>query len=212
MLLELRQLIVPPGDRLLLKDVTWQEFEQILAELGDGRAARLSYSNGMLEIMTPLFTHEHAKSLIGGFVKILLDELGLDYEPSGSTTFKNEQMHQSVEPDESFYLQNCEAIRGKARIDLTVDPPPDLAIEIDITSRTQFDNYQLLRVPELWRYNGKRLQINALLNSRYIEFQFSPTCPNFALTEKIPQFLEQSKQVGSAKALKAFRVWVKEQI
>lgn len=204
MLLELRQLIVPPGDRLLLKDVTWQEFEQILAELGDGRAARLSYSNGMLEIMTPLFAHEHANSLIGDFVNILLDELGLDYEPSGSTTFKNEQMCQGVEPDESFYIQNCEAIRAKERIDLTVDPPPDLVVEIDITSRTQFDNYQLLGVPELWRYNGTRLQINLLLNSRYIESQFSPNFPNFALTEKIPQFLEQSKQVGSAKALKAF--------
>jgi Uma2 family endonuclease len=166
----------------------------------------------MLEIITPLFTHENAKSLIGDFVKILLDELGLDYEPSGSTTFKNEQTRQCVEPDESFYIQNCEAIRGKDRIDLTVDPPPDLAIEIDITSRTQFDNYQLLGVLELWRYNGKRLQINVLFNSKYIESQFSPSFPNFALIEKIPQFLEQSKQVGSAKALKAFRAWVKEQI
>ena len=100
MLLELKKLSVPPGDRLLVKDVTWQEFEQILEELGERRAARISYSNGILEIMTPLFSHENTKVLIGDCVKILLDELGLDYEPSGSTTFKNEQMSQGVEPDE----------------------------------------------------------------------------------------------------------------
>lgn len=103
--------------------------------------------------MTPLFTHANAKVQIGIFVVILLDALQLDYKLSGSTTFKNKQMQQGVEPDESFYIQNCLAIRGKERIDLTVDPPPDLAIEIDITSRTQFDNYQLLGVPELGRYN-----------------------------------------------------------
>lgn len=212
MLLELQQLSVPPGDRILLKSLTWQEFEQILAELGEHRAARLSYSNGTLEIITPLFTHENAKVIIGDFVKVLLDELELDYEVSGSTTFKNEQMDQGVEPDESFYIQNCQAIRGKQRIDLTVDPPPDLVIEIDITSRTQFDNYQLLGVPELWRYNGQRLQVNVLQDGKYVESQVSPTFPNFALLEKIPQLLEQSKQVGSAQTLRAFRAWVRNQL
>jgi hypothetical protein len=77
------------------------------------------------------------------------------------------------------------------------------------TSRTQFDNYQLLGVPELWRYNG-RLQIDVLQNGRYVESQFSPNFPHLVLTEKIPQFLEQSQQMGSAKGLKAFRVWVRE--
>lgn len=210
MLLELKQISVPPGERLLLKDLSWHEYEQILEELGEHRSTRLSYSNGSLEIMSPLFAHENAKVLIGNFVIILLDALELDYEPSGSTTFKNEQMNQGVEPDESFYLQNCQAIRGKSRIDLSVDPPPDLAIEIDTTNRTQFINYQLLGVPELWRYDG-RLQINVLQDGKYMQSQVSPTFPNFALTQKIPQLL-QSKQTGSARTLKAFRAWVREQI
>jgi Uma2 family endonuclease len=210
MLLELRKINIPPGDRVLLTDISWQEYEQILEELGEHRSAKLSYSNGILEIMTPLFIHENTTGLIGDFIKILLDELEIDYEPSGSTTFKNQQMNQGVEPDESFYIKNCLAIRGKERIDLTIDPPPDLAIEIDITSRTQLDNYRLLGVPELWRYNGKRLQINILQNEQYIESQVSSIFPDFELKNKIPQLLEQSKKIGSARILKEFRAWVKE--
>jgi Uma2 family endonuclease len=212
MLLELSQLVVPPGDRTLLNNLTWPEFEQILAELGDHRAARLSFSNGTLEIMTPLFTHEHAKSLLGDFVKILLSELGWDYETAGSTTFKNASMMQVIEPDESFYIQNCMAIRGKARLDVSIDPPPDLAIEIDITSRTKFDNYQILAVPELWRYNGDRLQINLLRDGKYVESTTSDLFPGLALIPKIPQLINKSKQIGSAATIREFRDWVKESI
>jgi len=160
MLLALKQLTVTPGDRLLLTSLTWQDYETILDELGDRRSIRLSYSQGTLEAMTPLFIHENTKVLIGDLVKVLLDELELDYEPAGSTTFKNQQMDQGIEPDESFYIENCHAIRGKTRLDLAIDPPPDLAIEIDITKRTRFNNYERLGVPELWRYNGERLEIN----------------------------------------------------
>jgi Uma2 family endonuclease len=209
MLLELRKINIIPGERVVLTDISWQEYEQILEELGEHRSAKLSYSNGILEIMTPLFIHENTTGLIGDFVKVLLDELELDYELSRSTTFKNQQMNQGVEPDDSFYIKNCFKIRGKERIDLTIDPPPDLAIEIDITSRTQLDNYQILGVPELWRYNGKRLQINLLQNDKYIKSQNSSIFPDFDLVNKIPQLLEQSKQIGSAKILKEFRAWVK---
>lgn len=219
MLLALEKLRVPPGDgcadlavRVFLENLTWQEFEQILEALGDRRSARLSYGNGKLEIITPLFVHENSKVLIGDCIKVLLDELELDYEPAGSTTFKNPQMERGVEPDESFYIQNCQAIRGKEQIDLTVDPPPDLAIEIDITSRTSLENYQCLGVPELLRYNGKRLQINVLCEGQYVESKNSLAFSSFALAEKIPQLLQQSQQIGSACALRKFRVWVREQL
>ncbi|MGK7872091.1 MAG: Uma2 family endonuclease [Xenococcaceae cyanobacterium] len=212
MLLDLKGWTVPPGQRLLLKDVNWQEFEQILEELGENRSAKISYSKGTLEIMTPLPEHEKAKGLIGEFVRILLDELAIDCEPFGSTTFKSENMDRGVEPDESFYIQNQEVMRGRDRIDLTRDPPPDLAIEIDITSRTQFDNYERLGVPELWRYNGKRLQINVLQNGKYVESQVSPTFPTLPLVDKIPQMIQQSKRIGRSAAIKAFRTWIKEEI
>ncbi|NER33654.1 MAG: Uma2 family endonuclease [Oscillatoria sp. SIO1A7] len=207
MLLELKRLTVPPGHQLLLSEVSWQEFEKILAELGEKRSARLSYSNGVLEIMTPLMGHETSKVLIGDLVKIMLDEMGLDYEPTGSTTFKNQSMKQAVEPDESFYIQNCQAVRGLQRVNLQVQPPPDLAIEIDITSRTKLDNYRLLGVPELWRYNGKTLQINLLRSHSYLESEFSPTFPGIPLLDKIPQTIEQSKTVARGVLLKSFRRW-----
>lgn len=212
MLLELNRLSVPPGQRVLLKDVSWQEFETILEELGEHRATRLAYSQGTLEIMNPLPEHEKSKGLIGDFVKILLEEFQLDCEAFGSTTFKRQDMAQGLEPDESFYIQNHTLMIGKDRIDLTIDPPPDLAIEIDITSRTPFNNYETLRVPELWRYDGRRLQINLLQDGKYIESLTSPNFPGLPLAEKIPQFLEQSKTIGRSPTLRAFRAWLQEQL
>ena len=210
MLLALKQLTVTPGDRLLLTSLTWQDYEKILDELGDRRSIRLSYSQGTLEAMTPLFIHENTKVLIGDLVKVLLDELELDYEPAGSTTFKNQQMDQGIEPDESFYIGNCAAVRGKKRLDLAIDPPPDLAIEIDITKRTRFNNYERLGVPELWRYDGERLEINVLQGSEYVESCQSRLFSQFNLIEKIPETLQNSQKIGSAMALKQFRIWVKQ--
>ncbi|MFE1747889.1 Uma2 family endonuclease [Coleofasciculus sp. H7-2] len=212
MQINLNQLIVPPGERVILKDVTWQMLETILDELGETRAARLSYSRGTLEIITPLLEHEFDKGLVGDIVKALLEELNIEFLPAGSTTLKNENMAQGVEPDECFYIQNEAAIRGKKRIDLSVDPPPDLAIEIDITSRTQFNNYEALGVPELWRYNGQRLQINVLQEGKYVEANHSPNFPGMPLIELIPQYVEQSKVIGRNATMRAFRTWVREQI
>lgn len=128
MLLKLQQIIVKPGQQMLLKDIIWQQLENILAEMGEKRAARISYSHGWLEIMVPLPEHEKDKELIGDLVKILLDKFQINFEPFGSTTLKNERSQQAVEPDTSFYIQNQAAIIGKNRIYLNIDPPPDLAI------------------------------------------------------------------------------------
>ena len=213
MQIELKQLIIPPGNVLQMKDISWQMFEQILDELGESRAARVSYSKGVLEIMSPLLEHEFDKKIIGRLVEILLEEMDIEFSPSGSTTFKKENMAQGVEPDDSFYIQNELAIRGKNKVDLATDPPPDLAIEIDITSRTAFTNYEDLGVPELWRYNGQKLQINLLQNGKYIESENSRIFYQFSqLTEMIHRYVEDSKVVGRNATMKAFRNWVREQL
>lgn len=212
MQLELNQLIVPPGHQLLLKDVSWQMFENILEELGESRAARVSYSKGVLEIMTPLPEHEDDKVMIGDLVKALLEELDIEFRSLGSTTFKNEEMLQAVEADDCFYIQNEAAVRGKKRIDLTIDPPPDLAIEIDITSRTKFNNYEALGVPELWRYDGNKLQINVLSDGKYTESNLSYNFPDFEIGEVIHQYVEQSKVQGRNATMKVFRSWVRGKI
>lgn len=212
MLLELKRIQVPPGQRVLLKDVTWQEFKTILEDLGEHRAARIAYDRGILEIMAPLPEHEYDKEIISDLVKALLEELDIEFRCLGSTTFKNQAMAQGIEPDQCFYIQNESKIRGKKRLDLTVDPPPDLALEVDITSRTHPNIYQALKVPELWRFNKGKLQINILQNGTYVESQESLNFPIFPLIEVIPQYLEQSTTAGRNATLKAFRLWVRQQM
>jgi Uma2 family endonuclease len=211
---ELEQLIVPPGNSVQLQNITWQEFETILARLGESRAARVAYYKGTLEIKMPLPKHERAKSIIGDLVKVLLEELTIDCECFASTTFKREDVQSGVEPDDSFYIQNEPVMRGKTEINLNVDPPPDLAIEIDNTSdsRLKFDSYAALGVPELWRYDGVVLQINILQEGKYIESNISPNFPSLPLVEMIPQFLEQSKTAGRSPTLRSFRNWMREQL
>lgn len=209
--LQLRQLDIPPGHRVLFRDVNWQEFELILMELGEHRAARLAYSKGTLEIRMPLPEHEVDKEIIGDMVKILLEELKVDRECFGSTTFKRQDMAQGVEPDQLFYIQNYTRMIGKRRIDLTVDPPPDLVIEVDVTSKTQLDAYEALGVPELWRYQEGRLQISVLRSGKYMESESSPTFPNLPIVD-VSQFVQQSLTEGSSPALRAFRGWVRNYV
>ncbi|WP_071191949.1 Uma2 family endonuclease [Trichormus sp. NMC-1] len=211
MLLELKRIHVPPGQRVLLEDVTWIELEAILEELGEHRAARIAYDRGILEIMAPLPEHEFDKEIIGDLIKALLEELDIEFVSLGSTTFKNQFMEKGIEPDQCFYIKNEALIRGKKRLDLTIDPPPDLALEIDITSRTHPNIYQALNVPELWRFENGKLQINILENGNYIESQSSLNFPNLPLIEVIPQYLEQSKTAGRNATIKSFRNWVRQQ-
>lgn len=212
MLLELQQIIVNPGQQMLLKDISWQQLEKILEEMGENRAARISYSDGWLEIMVPLPEHEKDKEIFGELVRILLDKLEIDFEPFGSTTLKNERMRQAVEPDTSFYIQNQAAVIGKNRIDLNIDPPPDLAIEIDITSRTRFENYEILGVPELWRYQQQGLEIFLLQSGKYIKSQSSPNFPNIPIIELVNEYVRQCLSIGRSQAMRSFRSWVKDNL
>lgn len=212
MLLKLQQIIVKPGQQMLLQDISWQQLEDILEEMGERRAARISYSHGWLEIMVPLPEHEKDKELIGDLVKILLEILQIDFEPFGSTTLKNERMRQVVEPDTSFYIQNQAAVIGKNRIDLNIDPPPDLAIEIDITSRTRFQNYEILRVPELWRHTQQGLEILLLKEGKYIKSESSPNFPGIPIVELVNEYVQQCLTIGRSQAMRNFRDWVKNNL
>ena len=210
MLLEVKRIIVPPGQTVVLEGVSWNEFEAILEDLGENRGSRIAYDRGILEIMTPLPEHEVNKESISDFVKILLEELDIEFCPLGSTTFKNQIMFKGIEPDSCFYIQNEALVRGKNRLDLTVDPPPDLALEVDITNRSHPEIYQSLGVPELWRYKRGKLQILLLVDGKYVESPTSANFPDFPLIETIPQYLTQCRTEGRNKGMKAFRSWVNE--
>jgi len=207
--LQLRQLVVYPGQRIQLQEINWNEFEAILDELGDKRACRIAYSDGVLEIRMPLPEHEVDKELVGDMVKILLEELDIDNECFGSTTFKRQDIAKGIEPDQCFYIENHAVMIGKRRLDLTIDPPPDLAIEVDVTSKTGLDAYQALGVPELWRLEDGCLRISLLQNGQYQDANFSPHFPDFPIMDGISQFLSRSQTEGRSQTLKAFRKWVR---
>jgi Uma2 family endonuclease len=210
MLLQLRQLSVPPGQHIILNDISWAEFERILLELGEHRSTKIAYQHGILELMTPLPEHETGKVIIGDFIKALLEELDLEFCSLGSTTFQHPLLDQGIEPDDCFYIKNESLIRGKLRLDLTTDPPPDLVLEIDITSRTHPDIYAALGVPELWRFDrGGQLQINSLEAGKYLQVDFSPTFPNLDLVTILPDYLVQSRRQGRNQIMKEFRRWIR---
>jgi len=204
-MLQLRQIVVYPGQRIQFQEVNWSEFEAILNELGDGRASRIAYSDGILEIRMPLPEHEVDNELIGDMVKILLEELDISNECFGSTTFKRQDMVKGIEPDQCFYIENYAVMIGKRRVDLTIDPPPDLAIEVDVTSQTGLDAYQALGVQELWRFEEGRLRISILQNGQYQDSATSPHFPTFPIVELVSQFLTRAQTEGRSQTLKAFR-------
>lgn len=210
--LQLNQIDVMPGQRVMLRNVSWQQFEAILLALGEHRITRLAYSKGTLEIMAPLPEHEQTKVVIADLLKVLLDELDQDWEPLGSSTFRREDMLAGIEPDECFYIQNHALMIGRERIDLSIDPPPDLAIEVDVTSSTQISAYEALQIPEIWRYQNQQLQIYVLCSGKYIQSNNSPNFPDFPVVEGISQFLAISRTDGTRPALRAFRAWVRQRL
>jgi Uma2 family endonuclease len=193
------QMQLAPGSAVTIPDVSWEEFESILQELGDKRSLRVAYSKSTLEIMVPLPEHEKPKDLISDIVKILLKLTGRRYEPFGSTTFKRENTA-GVEPDACFYIQNYQRMITRRRLEPD-DPPPDLAIEMDVTSKTTLDAYEAIAVPELWIYDSGKLTIYLLEDGHYIKSDNSPTFPNIPLTQIIPATIERAWKVGSVQAL-----------
>jgi Uma2 family endonuclease len=200
------------ADRVVLYDISWQQFENILQNLGQSRAATIAYDSGTLEIMTPLPEHEHYKEVISDLVKDIADTLDLDYESYGSTTWKRETRLAGLESDNCFYLQNEAKVRGKLDLDLTQDPPPDLALEIDITSKSlnRFPIYARLGVPEIWCYDAGKLKIYLLENGEYIESETSLVFPGLPIRE-LPKLIEEHRNEGRRAIRKAVKNWVNNQ-
>ena len=196
------QITLTPGSVVTIPNITWLEFESILEELGEKRRSRIAYSNSTLEITLPLLEHERPKDLISDIVKILLKSAGIRYQPFGSTTFKREGAA-GIEPDACFYILNYQRMIGRRRL-LPDDPPPDLAIETDVASKTTIDAYLAIGVPEVWVYDSGRLRIYLLQDGEYLESDISPNFPGIAIAQLIPATVECALQVGSCQALEEF--------
>ena len=206
-------LTIPVGQSILLENVSWQAFETLLVEIGEHRAARVAYDEGILEIMAPLPEHEYYKEAIGVLVQDLADVVDIDYETLGSTTWKRQDLLAGVEPDNCFYFQNEAVIRGKLDFDLTKDPPPDLVLEIDVTHKclNRFPIYARLGVPEIWRYEKAQIKIYQLQGNGYVETNTSLVFP-LTLIQQIIPFIQQHRAAGKKSMRRAFRDWVRQQI
>lgn len=198
------QMHLAPGSIATIPNVSWQEFESILQEMGEKRSARVTFNQGVLEIMVPLPEHEKPKDFISDLIKALLKITGKRYEPFGSSTIKKEHSA-GVEPDACFYIQNYQSMIGRRRIHPD-DPPPDLALEIDLTSKTTLDAYQAIGVPEVWIYDNGQLTLYLLDvgGRQYVKSETSPTFPELSVTQIIPAVVERSWQVGGLQALEEF--------
>jgi Uma2 family endonuclease len=194
-----------PGSHVLISNVTWEQYEALLEDLGEDRhIPRINYCNGTLELMSPLPAHERPHRIIADIVKAILDAQDRAWEDFGSTTFKRSQ-RAGLEPDTCFYIQNAEQVRSLLRMNMEQDPPPDLAIEADVTSKTTLEAYAVLQVPEVWIYDNGKLTINLLQNGEYQELTTSPTFPNMPITEMIPLLVKRAFEEGTSTMLRSLR-------
>lgn len=194
-----------PGSHLLIEDVTWEQYEALLEDLGEDRhIPRINYCNGTLELMAPLLAHERPHRIIAYIVTAFLDAQARGWEDFGATTFKKPK-RAGLEPDTCFYIQNAEQARTLLRMDMAVDPPPDLAIEADVTSKTTLEAYAVLKVPEVWIYDSGKLTLYLLENGDYETSASSVVFPHLPIAELIPTLVAQAFATGTSTMLRNLR-------
>lgn len=196
--------------RVVLNGISWQTFKALMADIGDNRACRIAYDQGLLEIRMPLTEHEEPKGLLESFIEAVADDLEIEVRKLGALTLEREDLTRAIEPDSCFYIQNESLVRGKT-INLLNDPPPDLALESDYTSSSlnKFTIYASLGVPELWRYRKQTLQVYQLVEGNYELSDKSRAFPFLPIAE-IPGFIEQSKIIGQRASVCLFRARIQE--
>src|SRR6266571_5572482 len=158
--------------------------------------------------MAPSYAHEELNHLIARVVEIIATEMDLDYCNAGSTTFKREELERGFEPDSCFYVQRAGQIAGKKRLDLTVDPPPDLVLEVDIThpALDKLSIFAVVGVPEVWRYDGERVRMLALAGDSYVEREQSLAFPALR-SAHLDELLAASQQMPRTAWLRHVRAW-----
>jgi Uma2 family endonuclease len=200
----------PPAipQHLLLDGVSWDYYEHTLDEIGD-LPMRVTFFRGRMEIMSPLPEHEELKKIIALLIESFVIQRGGAMRAFGSTTFRQEEKQGGLEPDECYYFKNERLVRGMKRFDRAVHPPPDLAVEIDVTRRSipRQPIYAALGVPELWRYDGTHLSIHILSSAgNYEVADSSPTFP-FLPIQAFEKFIHRMENEEQASVLREFQTW-----
>jgi Uma2 family endonuclease len=203
--------LIQSPDRVILPNISWQTYQLLLRDFEQEPAVRLTYDQGSLEIRMPLDPHETYKKLLGRLIEAATEELNIEIRSLGSRTCDREDLAKGIEPDQCYYIQNEALVRGIAQIDLNQFPPPDLALEIDITSSSinRMSIYAALGIPEIWRYDGQNLSILRLQDGKYISQDRSSAIPSLMAAD-ILRFLALSNTVGENSLIKQFRQWMRE--
>jgi Uma2 family endonuclease len=200
-----------PGGEVILRHQTWADYEELLKCRLDNAAIRVRYDARRQEIrlMAPLSGHGNRSDTLADLVKTLLRHCGRDWQCFDPITLKRFGQV-GLEPDKCFYIGSCEAILGKERIDLDVDPPPDLALEVDMTCSSDPRDYEPLGVPELWIYREGSLHVYVLDGRHYREAADSPTFPGIPVRTLIPAYVRRAWQARSSVALREFEIALRE--
>ncbi len=193
---------------VILHNVSWETYERLIKEHGEQCGTRFTYDEGTLQIMIISFEHESSNRTLSTIVEALADGFDIDYEPAGSTTFKRKDIKRGFEPDSCFYFHQPEAIRGKKRLDLTKDAPPDLIIEVDVThgSLDRLPIFAAIGVAEVWRYENEVVKFFLLIDNSYIESSTSSVLPGVTSASVI-QFIADSYTIRRVELARKVRAW-----
>jgi Uma2 family endonuclease len=202
-----------PRDRLVLDLVSWRDYTRFLFLFAERPAWRLTYDRGVLEIMSPSKAHESGVELLGRFVVVLTEELGLPINAGGSTTYRRKRRRKGLEPDRSWWIANEHLVRGKLEIDLSQDPPPDLCIEVDVTNSSldRMGIYASLGVPEVWRLDAQGLTFNVLEKKASVVRSVSLAFPLVSPADLLGP-LNLRGQADENAIVAQFRSWVRQKI
>lgn len=201
---------------LVLEDIDWKTYTQLLRAFAEKPGIRMAYDRGKLEIMAPLlFEHEDDSSFLGRSVEVLTEELGLPIKSGGSTTMRRQLRRRGIEADERFWIANAFRMKGKRQLDLRIDPPPDLAIEVDVShsSLDRLSIYAALKVPEVWRLQGDALTFHVLTaEGTYTVAERSHAIPILSPATLL-EFLNKARQAADENpVVQEFRTWIRHAI
>ncbi len=194
---------LPPGAVIRLP-ATWQDYQGLSQQRGDNSIPRMKYQNGELLLMSPLPKHGRDAHLIASIITTLLDNLGREYDAFTPVTMEIPQ-ESGIEPDYCFYINNWQAISGKERIDWSNDPPPDLVLEIDVTSYSDVNDYLPYRVPEIWLYRKKQLSVYQLQGTEYITQTQSQYFPDINIQDIVTKCFEVAYERNTSAAIRELK-------
>ncbi|MEK7831198.1 MAG: Uma2 family endonuclease [Acidobacteriota bacterium] len=201
---------LPPGGLAFLSDVNWDEYESLLNAVDERPAVRLTYDNGRMQIMTLSISHERLGDLFPHIIMALAIECGMNFIGIRSTTLKKQEDEKGAEADDCYYFNDYKLMGRKKKIDLSIDPPPDLAFEVDITSPSlsKFPIYASIGVPELWRYTNGKAYFYRLDDGDYIEIDHSDLFPFFA-PDDLFSYLGIGEAEGAVEMINELKEWLK---